>query len=157
MNTKKSSEDPMITCRSQEQLRDASAIIKKHLSDIALIRDERMEVNSEGEDGPTSTSLLDMAAALEALIMSSPSGSGLSQMSSPLQVGWRSEASDPDASPRLEEARATLRTLSGWLLRLSIDESNSSDSSLEVSDCHISERRDEEYDADISSNCDNKE
>ena len=157
MNTKKSSEDPMITCRSQEQLRDASAIIKKHLSDIALIRDERMEVNSEGEDGPTSTSLLDMAAALEALIMSSPSGSGLSQMSSPLQVGWRSEASGTDASPRLEEARATLRTLSGWLLRLSIEESNSSDSSLEVSDCRISERRDEEYDADISSNCDNKE
>ena len=154
----------MITCRSQEQLRDASAIIKKHLSDIALIRDERMEVNSEGEDGRTSPSLLeglDMEALmdeyLEAVIMSSPSGSGLSQMSSPLQVEWRSEASGTDTSPRLEEAEASLRTLSGWLLRLGIDESNSSDSSLEVSDCRISERRDEEYDADISSNCDNKE
>lgn len=91
---------------------------------------------------------------LEAVIMSSPGGSGLSQLSSPLQVGWRSEAGDTDASPNVEEAQTATTKLSGWLLSLSIEESNGSGSSLEVSDYSTSEQRDEEYDADISSNCD---
>merc|ERR1719360_12896 len=103
MNTKKRSEDPMMLCRTQEQLRDASAIIRKHWSDIDFIRDE-MEVPSDGEEGLDVEALMD--EYLEAVIMSSPSGSGLSQLSSPLQVGWRSEASDTDASPKLQEAQA---------------------------------------------------
>ena len=151
MNTKKRSEDPIILCQSQEQLRDASSIIRKHWSDIDFIRDE-MEVPSDGEEGLDVEALMD--EYLEAVIMSSPSGSGLSQLSSPLQVGWRSEASDTDASPKLQEAQAATMKLSGWLLSLSIEESNGSESSLEVSDCSTSEQRDEDYDADISSNCD---
>ena len=91
MNTirHKQSEDPMILCKSQEQLRDASAIIRKHRSDIDFIRDE-MEVPSDGEVGLDVEALMD--EYLEAVIMSSPGGSVLSQLSSPLQLGWRSEA-----------------------------------------------------------------
>ena len=93
MNTirHKQSEDPMILCKSQEQLRDASAIIRKHRSDIDFIRDE-MEVPSDGEVGLDVEALMD--EYLEAVIMSSPDGSYslLSQLSSPLQLGWRSEA-----------------------------------------------------------------
>ena len=153
MNTirHKQSEDPMILCKSQEQLRDASAIIRKHRSDIDFIRDE-MEVPSDGEVGLDVEALMD--EYLEAVIMSSPGGSVLSQLSSPLQLGWRSEASDTEASPKLQEAQAATMKLSGWLLSLSIEESNDSGSSLEVSDCSTSDQRDEDYDADVSSNCD---
>ena len=42
--------------------------------------------------------------------------------------------------------------LSGWLLSLSIEESN--DRGISLSDCSTSELRDEDYDADVSSNCD---
>ena len=146
-----SNKQSMILCKSQEQLRDASAIIRKHLSDINFIRDE-MEVPSDGEEGLDVEALMD--EYLEAAIMSSPSGSGLSQLSSPLQVGWRSGDSDTDASPDVDEAQTAIMKLSGWLLSLSMEESNGSGSSLEVSDCSTSEKRDEEYDADISSNCD---
>ena len=141
----------MILCKSQEQLRDASAIIRKHRSDIDFIRDE-MEVPSDGEVGLDMEALMD--EYLEAVIMSSPGGSVLSQLSSPLQLGWRSEASDTEASPKLQEAQAATMKLSGWLLSLSIEESNDSGSSLEVSDCSTSDQRDEDYDADVSSNCD---
>ena len=150
-NRHKQSEDPMILCKSQEQLRDASAIIRKHRSDIDFIRDE-MEVPSDGEVGLDVEALMD--EYLEAVIMSSPGGSVLSQLSSPLQLGWRSEASDTEASPKLQEAQAATMKLSGWLLSLSIEESNDSGSSLEVSDCSTSDQRDEDYDADVSSNCD---
>ena len=148
-NRHKQSEDPMILCKSQEQLRDASAIIRKHRSDIDFIRDE-MEVPSDGEERLDMEALMD--EYLEAVIMSSPGGSGLSQLSSPLQLGWRSEASDTEASPKLQEAQTATMKLSGWLLSLSIEESNDSGSSL--SDCSTSELRDEDYDADVSSNCD---
>ena len=141
----------MILCKIQEQLRDASAIIRKHRSDIDFIRDE-MEVPSDGEVGLDVEALMD--EYLEAVIMSSPGGSVLSQLSSPLQLGWRSEASDTEASPKLQEAQAATMKLSGWLLSLSIEESNDSGSSLEVSDCSTSDQRDEDYDADVSSNCD---
>ena len=129
MNTKKPSESPVISCQSLEQLRDASSIIRKCASDIAFIQDEGMAVTIQGLDAEAlvEEDLMD-------LIMSSPSGSGLSEISSPLQLGWRSEASDIDASPT--------PTTSGW----SLDLEDSVSSNIE--------QEDEGYDADISSNCD---
>ena len=129
MNTKNPSESPVISCQSREQLRDASSIIRKYASDVAFIRDEGMAVTVQG---------LDAEALVEEylmdIIMSSPSGSGLSEISSPLQLGWRSEASDIDASP-------TLTPITSWL-------------SLEDSASSNTQQEDEGYDADISSNCD---
>ena len=114
----------MISCQSREQLRDASNIIRKISSEIAFIRDEGMAVTIQG---------LDIEALEEEylmdVIMSSPSGSGLSEISSPLQLGWRSGASDASPTP----------TTSGW--------------SLEDSASSNIEQEDEGYDADISSNC----
>ena len=129
MNTKNPSESPVISCQSREQLRDASSIIRKYASDVAFIRDEGMAVTVQG---------LDAEALVEEylmdIIMSSPSGSGLSEISSPLQLGWRSEASDIDASP-------TLTPITSWL-------------SLEDSASSNTQQEDEGYDADISSNYD---
>ena len=129
MNSKKPSESPVISCQSREKLRDASYIIRKYASEIAFIRDEGMAVTVQG---------LDAEALVEEylmdIIMSSPSGSGLSEISSPLQLGWRSEASDMDASP-------TLTPITSWL-------------SLEDSASSNTQQEDEGYDADISSNCD---
>ena len=129
MNSKKPSESPVISCQSREKLRDASYIIRKYASEIAFIRDEGMAVTVQG---------LDAEALVEEylmdIIMSSPSGSGLSEISSPLQLGWRSEASDIDASP-------TLTPITSWL-------------SLEDSASSNTQQEDEGYDADISSNCD---
>ena len=131
MNTKNPSESPVISCQSREQLRDASSIIRKYASDVAFIRDEGMAVTVQG---------LDAEALVEEylmdIIMSSPSGSGLSEISSPLQLGWRSEASDIDASP-------TLTPITSWL---SLEDSAIASSN--------TRQEDEGYDADISSNCD---
>ena len=131
MNTKNPSESPVISCQSREQLRDASSIIRKYASDVAFIRDEGMAVTVQG---------LDAEALVEEylmdIIMSSPSGSGLSEISSPLQLGWRLEASDIDASP-------TLTPITSWL---SLEDSAIASSN--------TRQEDEGYDADISSNCD---
>ena len=105
-----------------------------------------MEVNTEGEDGLDMEALVD--EYLEAVIMTSPGGGSLSQLSSPLQIGWRSEVSDSESEEMLS------RRLSGWLLSLSLEKSKSSGSSLEVSVSSSIEQKDEDYDADISSNCD---
>ena len=134
MNTKNPSESPVISCQSREQLRDASSIIRKYASDVAFIRDEGMAVTIQG---------LDAEALVEEylmnIIMSSPSGSGLSEISSPLQLGWRLEASDIDASL----ASPTPTPSTTWL---SLEDSAIASSN--------TRQEDEGYDADISSNCD---
>ena len=131
MNSKKPSESPVISCQSREKLRDASYIIRKYASEIAFIRDEGMAVTIQG---------LDAEALVEEylmdVIMSSPSESGLSEISSPLQLGWRSVDSDIDASPT-----PTPTPITSWL-------------SLEDSASSNTEQEDEGYDADISSNYD---
>ena len=130
-NTKKPSESPVISCQSREQLRDASNIIRKISSEIAFIRDEGMAVIIQG---------LDIEALEEEYLMdvirTSPGGSGLSEISSPLQLGWRSEVSDIDASHT-----PTPTPITSWL-------------SLEDSARSNTDQEDRGYDADISSNCD---
>ena len=182
MNSKNPSPSPVTICRSQEKLRDASSVIRKHLSDIAFIRDGRRDNTIEGEEGPD----LDMEALMEVLNLSSPNGrdlsqfssaqlwemwrsgseaeiSGLSGLSSPLQVVWRSD-SEAEASPAQNEAQTQSPegNLSQLLLRMSFQDSKSNDSqddtsitsAFEVSYSSKKELGDAEegYDADISSN-----
>ena len=150
MNTKKQSQKTEITCQSREQLRDASSIIRKIASDIAFIREVEITVTNQRLDAealeeediidlitfsPSGSGLgevnsLNSLSSLFDLITFSSSGSRLSGLSSPLQLGWRSEASDASPTP----------TTSGW--------------SLEDSASSNIEQVDEGYDADISSNCD---
>ena len=181
MNSKNPSPSPVTLCHSQEKLRDASSDIRKHLSDIAFIRDGRRDNTIEGEEGPD----LDMEALMEVLNLSSPNGrdlsqfssaqlwemwrsgseaeiSGLSGLSSPLQVVWRSD-SEAEASPAQNEAQtqSPVGNLS-LLLRMSFQDSKSNDSqddSSITSDLEVSYSSkkglgdaDEGYDADISSN-----
>ena len=156
MNTKKPSQKTVITCQSREQLRDASSIIRKIASDIAFIREVEITVTTQGLDAeaedildiitfsPSGSGLSEVSSLMD-LMRFSPSGSGLGEvssimdflrlspssgLSSPLQLGWRSEASD--ASPT----------------------STTSGRSLEDSASSNIEQEDEGYDADISSNCD---
>ena len=135
MNTKKQSQKTEITCQSREQLRDASSIIRKIASDIAFIREVEMAVTTQGLDAEALEDIITISpgvsglSEVSSLIRFSPS-SGLSGLSSPLQLGWRSEASDASPTP----------TTSG----LSLEDSASSNI----------EQEDEGYDADISSNCD---
>ena len=173
-------------CRSQEKLRDASSDIRKHLSDIAFIRDGRRDNTIEGEEGLDLDMEALMGQYLEPLDISSPnvsdlsqftsawvremwrSGSeaeisGLSGLSSPLQVVWRSD-SETEASPAQNEAQTQSpeANLSRLLLRMSFQDSKSNDSqddSSITSDLEVSYSSkkelgdaDEGYDADISSN-----
>ena len=48
MNTKKPSQKPVISCQSQDQLRDASSILRKIASDVAFIRDEELPFTIQG-------------------------------------------------------------------------------------------------------------
>ena len=153
MNSKKPSESPVISCQSREKLRDASYIIRKYASEIAFIRDEGMAVTIQGLDAealveeylmdvimssPSESGLSEISSlsSLMDAIMSSPSESGLSEISSPLQLGWRSVDSDIDASQT-----PTPTPITSWL-------------SLEDSASSNTEQVDEGYDADISSNYD---
>ena len=175
MNSKIPSPSPVTLCRSQEKLRDASSDIRKHLSDIAFIRDGRRDNTIEGEEGLD----LDMEALMEVLNLSSPNGRDLSQfssaqlwemwrsgseaeisgLSSPLQVVWRSD-SEAEASPA--QTQSPVGNLSRVLLRMSFQDSKSNDSqddSSITSDLEVSYSSkkelgdaDEGYDADISSN-----
>ena len=186
MNSKNPSPSPVTLCRSQEKLRDASSDIRKHLSDIAFIRDGRRDNTIEGEEGLDLDMEALMGQYLEPLDISSPnvsdlsqftsawvremwrSGSeaeisGLSGLSSPLQVVWRSD-SETEASPAQNEAQTQSPegNLSQLLLRMSFQDSKSNDSQddtsitsdLEVSYSSKKELGDAEegYDADISSN-----
>ena len=139
-------------CRSQEKLRDASSDIRKHLSDIAFIRDGRRDNTIEGEEGLDLDMEALMGQYLEALDISSPNGSDLSQFTSawvremwrsgseaeisglsglcsPLQVVWRSD-SETEASPAQNEAQTQSPegNLSQLLLRMSFQDSKSNDS-----------------------------
>ena len=175
MNSKNPSPSPVTICRSQEKLRDASSVIRKHLSDIAFIRDGRRDNTIEGEEGLD----LDMEALMEVLNLSSPNGRDLGQfssaqlwemwrsgseaeisgLSSPLQVVWRSD-SEAEASPA--QTQSPVGNLSRVLLRMSFQDSKSNDSqddSSITSDLEVSYSSkkglgdaDEGYDADISSN-----
>ena len=166
-------------CHSQEKLRDASSDIRKHLSDIAFIRDGRRDNTIEGDEGLDLDVEALMSQYLEALNLSSPNGSDLSQfssaqlwemwrsgseaeisgLSSPLQVVWRSD-SEAEASPA--QTQSPVGNLSRVLLRMSFQDSKSNDSqddSSITSDLEVSYSSkkglgdaDEGYDADISSN-----
>ena len=48
MNTKKPSQKPVISSKSQEQLRDASSILRKIASDVAFIRDAELPFTIQG-------------------------------------------------------------------------------------------------------------
>ena len=154
MNSKNPSPSPVTLCRSQEKLRDASSDIRKHLSDIAFIRDGRRDNTIEGEEGLDLDMEALMSQYLEALNISSPNGSDLSQFSSaqlwemwrsgseaeisglsglssrsPPQVVWRSD-SEAEASPAQNEAQTQSPegNLSQLLLRMSFQDSKSNDS-----------------------------